>query len=106
LVGGLTELMRVAELARSLDRRVVTHGYKSNITIAATLHFLGQHWAEEMLGYSTSRSPMRWELTHERFPIEGDGTVAVPTALGLGVSLDEAAVAKYRVRRPSWWSPP
>jgi L-alanine-DL-glutamate epimerase-like enolase superfamily enzyme len=98
MVGGLTELMRVAELARSLDRRVVTHGYKSNITIAANLHFLAQHWAEEMLEYSTSRSPLRWELTRERFPIEGDGTVRVPTAPGLGVSLDEATVAKYRVR--------
>jgi L-alanine-DL-glutamate epimerase-like enolase superfamily enzyme len=98
MVGGLTELMRVAELARSLDRRVVTHGYKSNITIAANLHFLAQHWAEEMLEYSTSRSPLRWEVTRERFPIEGDGTVRVPTAPGLGVSLDEATVAKYRVR--------
>jgi L-rhamnonate dehydratase len=98
MVGGLTELMRVAELARTLNRRVVTHGYKSNITIAANLHFLAQHWAEEMLEYSTSRSPLRWELSRERFPIEGDGTVAVPTAPGLGVSLDEATVAKYRVR--------
>jgi L-alanine-DL-glutamate epimerase-like enolase superfamily enzyme len=51
-----------------------------------------------MLEYSTSRSPLRWELSRERFPIEGDGTVAVPTAPGLGVSLDEATVAKYRVR--------
>jgi L-rhamnonate dehydratase len=98
MVGGLTELMRVAELARSLDRRVITHGYKTNITIAANLHFLAQHWAEEMLEYSTSRSPLRWELTRERLPIEGDGLVAVPTAPGLGVSLDEATVAKYRVR--------
>jgi L-rhamnonate dehydratase len=98
MVGGLTELMRVAELARALDRRVVTHGYKSNVTIAANLHFLAQHWAEETLEYSTSRSPLRWELTRERFPIESDGTVAVPTAPGLGVSLDEATVAKYRVR--------
>jgi L-alanine-DL-glutamate epimerase-like enolase superfamily enzyme len=98
MVGGLTELMRVAELARSLDRRVVTHGYKSNITVAANLHFLAQHWAEEMLEYSTSLSPLRWELTSERFPIEADGMVAVPSAPGLGVSLDEATVAKYRVR--------
>ena len=98
MVGGLTELMRVAEFARARDRRVVTHGYKSNITIAANLHFLAQHWAEEMLEYSTSRSPLRWELTRERFPIEGDGMVAVPTAPGLGISLEEATVAKYRVR--------
>ncbi|WP_119461098.1 mandelate racemase/muconate lactonizing enzyme family protein [Rhodospirillaceae bacterium SYSU D60014] len=98
MVGGLTELMRVSALARARGKRVVTHGYKSNITIAANLAFLAQHWAEEALEYSTSESPIRWDLTNEAFPIDSDGMVAVPTAPGLGVSLNEEAVAKYRVR--------
>lgn len=98
MAGGLTELRRIAALAKRMGRRVVTHGYKSNITIAANLHFLAQHEDEEILEYSTSQSPLRWELTRERFPIDSDGMVAVPTGPGLGVSLDEATVAKYRVR--------
>jgi L-alanine-DL-glutamate epimerase-like enolase superfamily enzyme len=98
MVGGLTELKRVAELAKSLGKRVVTHGYKSNITIAANLAFLAQHEDEEILEYSTSQSPLRWELTAERFPIEADGRVAVPTAPGLGVSLDEETLRRYRRR--------
>jgi L-alanine-DL-glutamate epimerase-like enolase superfamily enzyme len=98
MAGGLTELMRIAALARAKGKRVVTHGYKSNITIACNLHFLAQHWAEEILEYSTSESPLRWELTRERFPIDGDGKVTVPTAPGLGVTLDEGTLAKYRVR--------
>lgn len=98
MVGGLTELKRVARLAKSLGKRVVTHGYKSNITIAANLAFLAQHEDEEILEYSTSQSPLRWELTRERFPIEADGRVAVPTAPGLGVSLDPDTVERYRLR--------
>jgi L-alanine-DL-glutamate epimerase-like enolase superfamily enzyme len=84
MAGGLTELMRISALAKRLGRRVVTHGYKSNITIAANLGFLAQHWADEPCEYSTSRSPLRWELTNERLPIGPDGKVEVPMRPGLG----------------------
>lgn len=97
MVGGLTELMRVSDLARRLGKRVVTHGYKSNITIAANLAFLAQHWADEPAEYSTSESPIRWKLTREGFPIGPDGRIAVPTAPGLGVSLDPDTVEAFRV---------
>jgi L-alanine-DL-glutamate epimerase-like enolase superfamily enzyme len=97
MVGGLTELLRLSAVAKKRGKRVVTHGYKSNITIAANLAFLAQHWAEEVLEYSTSESALRWELTRERFPIEKDGKVAVPTGPGLGVSLDPKVVERFRV---------
>ncbi len=98
MAGGLTELMRISDLARRLGRRVVTHGYKSNITIAANLAFLSQHWADEPLEYSTSQSPLRWQLTNEDFPIGPDGRVVVPDRPGLGVSLNYETIEKYRVR--------
>ncbi len=97
MAGGITELMRISALAKRLGRRVVTHGYKSNITIAANLAFLSQHWMDEPCEYSTSQSPLRWELTREAFPIGPDGRIAVPDAPGLGVSLDPATVEKYRI---------
>ena len=97
MAGGITELMKISDLARRLGKRVVTHGYKSNITIAANLAFLSQHWMDEPCEYSTSESPLRWHLTEEAFPIDADGCVAVPTAPGLGVSLDMKTVEKYRV---------
>jgi L-rhamnonate dehydratase len=98
MVGGLTELLRLSAIARKRGKRVVTHGYKSNITIAANLAFLAQHWADEVLEYSTSESALRWELTRERLPIDKDGKVAVPTGPGLGVSLDPKVVERFRVR--------
>jgi L-rhamnonate dehydratase len=45
--------------ARKLGKRVVTHGYKSNITIAANLAFLSQHDDDEPCEYSTSQSQLR-----------------------------------------------
>jgi L-alanine-DL-glutamate epimerase-like enolase superfamily enzyme len=89
--------MRIAGIAKRLGKRVVTHGYKSNITIAANLAFLSQHWMDEPCEYSTSRSPLRWELTRETFPIGPDGRIEVPNRPGLGVSLNQQTIAKYQV---------
>ncbi|HZF33737.1 MAG TPA: mandelate racemase/muconate lactonizing enzyme family protein [Candidatus Angelobacter sp.] len=96
MVGGLTELLRLSGVAKARGKRVVTHGYKSNITIAANLAFLAQHWREEILEYSTSQSPLRWDLTNESFPIDSEGMVRVPTAPGLGVTVNDAVIAKFR----------
>ena len=76
---------------------MVTHGYKSNITIAANLAFLSQHWDDEPAEYSTSQSPLRWNLTREKFDIGGDGKIQVPESPGLGISLDPATVEKFRI---------
>jgi L-alanine-DL-glutamate epimerase-like enolase superfamily enzyme len=65
--------------------------------VAANLAFLAQHEDEELLEYSTSDSPLRWELTNESFAIDKDGMVAVPSAPGLGVTLSDAALQKFRV---------
>ncbi|CAN5497475.1 mandelate racemase/muconate lactonizing enzyme family protein [soil metagenome] len=97
MVGGLTELMRLSRIVKARGKRLVTHGYKSNITIAANLAFLSQHWADEPAEYSTSESPLRWELTREHFPIGPDGRIAVPDAPGLGVTLDMDTIGRYRV---------
>lgn len=97
MAGGLTELMRISDLAQRRGKRLVTHGYKSNITIAANLAFLSQHWMDEPCEYSTSQSPLRWQLTNEAFPIGTDGRIAVPERPGLGVSLNAETVARYRI---------
>lgn len=97
VVGGYSEMLKVADMVRERGKRIVPHGYKTNLLVATNLHFLSQHFAEEMCEYSTSESPLRWELTRERFPLDRDGCIAVPTGPGLGVSLDPHAVAKFRV---------
>lgn len=95
MVGGFTGIKKIAAAAAQRGRRVITHGYKTNIEIAANLHFLAWQPKEEILEYSLSRSPLRWKMTNEAFPVEPDGTVSVPMRPGLGVTLNSETVRKY-----------
>jgi L-rhamnonate dehydratase len=95
MAGGFTEIRRIEQMVKERGKRIVLHGYKTNLLLAANLQFICQHEADEMAEYSTSVSPLRWELTRERFEIDGNGCVTVPDKPGLGVSLDEAALAKF-----------
>jgi L-alanine-DL-glutamate epimerase-like enolase superfamily enzyme len=97
MVGGFTGMIRIADAARKRHKRVVPHGYKSNIEIAANLQFLANHWTAELLEYSTSRSPLRWEMCKESIPVCPDGMVEVPRSPGLGVHLNQATLERYRV---------
>lgn len=96
-VGGFTGIRKIAEQARKRGKRILPHGYKSNIEIAANLNFLAAHWQPELLEYSTSQSPLRWEMTEEQLVVETDGTVKVPRGAGLGVRLKEETITRYRV---------
>lgn len=99
-VGGFTGIQKIADAACQRGKRVITHGYKTNIEIAANLHFLAHHCAPEMLEFSTSRSPLRWETTCESIEVGEDGMVSVPTLPGLGVTLNERTIQRYRVPTP------
>ncbi|MCW3051968.1 MAG: mandelate racemase/muconate lactonizing enzyme family protein [Chthonomonadales bacterium] len=98
MVGGFTSLGRIARAALARNKRVITHAYKTNIEIAANLHFLACHPDEELLEYSTSRSPLRWNTTREALPVQEDGTVLVPQTPGLGVTLAWDFVEAHRWR--------
>ena len=95
--GGITETLRIAELARSQGKETVPHAWKSGIIKAASLHCNAVMpdgiWQE----YCVADTPIAKRLTVQRLPIEDDGCVAVPTAPGLGVDLDEDVLADLRV---------
>jgi len=95
-VGGFTGLQQIASAAYARGKRVITHGYKTNIEIAANLHFLAAQPNEEPLEFSLSHSPLRWHTTREHFPVEDDGCVRVPQAAGLGVTLNFETIERYR----------
>jgi L-alanine-DL-glutamate epimerase-like enolase superfamily enzyme len=95
-VGGFTGILQVAAAAYARGKRVITHGYKTNIEIAANLHFLAAQPNVEPLEFSLSQSPLRWHTTREHFPVEEDGCVRVPQGPGLGVTLNEETIERYR----------
>lgn len=102
-VGGITEALRVAEMARDRGKLVVPHCWKSGIGIAATAHVAAVSPNcpfFEFLPAAVSESLLRRELVTEEIHLV-DGTVELPTRPGLGVELNASALAKYSVGHPS-----
>jgi L-alanine-DL-glutamate epimerase-like enolase superfamily enzyme len=96
-VGGLTEAMRVTELARAAGIRVVPHLWKSGISIAAAAH-LAAVTPEcdyiEFLPIELCESGLRRDLTSDELQMV-DGVIPLPERPGLGIELDRDALARY-----------
>ena len=96
--GGLTEMVRIAQLAELAGVLVVPHGWKTGITSAAARHFQAatpnvpfvEHLSPDLFD-----SPLRRELVSPE-PAIVDGAIELPTAPGLGIELDAEAVDRYR----------
>jgi L-alanine-DL-glutamate epimerase-like enolase superfamily enzyme len=95
--GGITELLRIAELARAHGVETVPHAWKSGIIKAASLHVNAVLPDALFQEYCVADTPINTQLTRERLPLEADGTVLVPTAPGLGVELDPEVLERYRI---------
>jgi L-alanine-DL-glutamate epimerase-like enolase superfamily enzyme len=93
---GISTMVEVGRLAHRLHRKVVNHSFKSGITIAASLHGLAAAPHGEVFEYCMSDSPLRHDLTHEKFKVI-DGYVHIPEGPGLGVTIDKEVVEKYRI---------
>lgn len=96
-VGGLTEALRVAQMAHRHGLNVIPHLWKTGISVAAATHFAAVTPNCPFIEYlpaELSESPLRQQLlTCE--PQMVDGVIPLPTGPGLGVSLDYEAVARF-----------
>jgi L-rhamnonate dehydratase len=94
--GGITEMLRIAQLARDRGVETVPHAWKSGIVKAASLQVNAVLPEARFQEYCIADTPINTSLTREHFPIDADGFVAVPTGPGLGVELDDEIVESYR----------
>ena len=95
--GGITETRRIAELARLRGLPTVPHAFKTGILKAATLHLLAALPEAPFLEFCVWDSPLAHDLVEPRFWIDGEGMVAVPQGPGLGITLNDDVVRRYRV---------
>jgi len=94
-VGGLTEMMRIASLAEVRQVRVIPHCWATDILVSTTLQFLAVQREAPYLEFNVMDNPLRNELLTE--PIRAyDGRVAIPDGPGLGITLNEDTLARYR----------
>jgi L-alanine-DL-glutamate epimerase-like enolase superfamily enzyme len=96
-VGGITEAMRVVQMAMDRGKVVVPHCWKTGIGIAATAHVAAAspncHFIEFQPA-AVAESQLRRELVVDELKIEG-GRIGLPQRPGLGIELNPAAVAKF-----------
>lgn len=94
--GGLTEIVRIAELAESYAVPTIPHAWSTQIVQAASLHTNAVLREPEFLEFSVRPNPLNHRLVPSGIQIV-DGYADVPTGPGLGVELDEAAIEAMRV---------
>ena len=99
--GGFLELREITAMAEPYHIAVAPHNYNSTtVGLAATLHaaagmpnfLITEYFVNfEETGAAIARAPLRVE----------EGHIALPTAPGLGIDLDEGALARYPFREPA-----
>jgi L-alanine-DL-glutamate epimerase-like enolase superfamily enzyme len=94
--GGIAECLRIADYARRQGRRCVLHAWSTGIIKAATLQVLAAMEEAEYMEYCVQTTDLNQRLVPERFPVVA-GHVAIPMGPGLGVELDEKALAEFAV---------
>ena len=107
-VGGLTEALRVCRLAEERGLRVVPHGWKTGLTVAATAHLAAVAPTLrffEFVPQEVAESPLRRDLVHDELTLD-NGLLPLPTRPGLGVVPEPEAMALFidaaRQKEMSW----
>lgn len=95
-VGGLARSKRIGWDSYERHRLCVNHSYKTGVNIAASLHFVAALPNTHYFEYCVEQGDLRKHLTKQAFPVV-DGDIVVPEEPGLGIDLNDAIVAKYRV---------
>jgi D-galactarolactone cycloisomerase len=101
--GGIGEARRMAATAVAFGARVVPHVCAGPVSLVANLHVAASSPAIRAVEYPFTMAPA-WAAFAPTVPLGPeaivDGAIAVPDAPGLGIGIDEAAVATHPYRPP------
>lgn len=96
--GGILELREIAAMAEPYHIAMAPHNYNSTtLGLAATLHAAAGMPNFIITEYFVNFEAMGAELAREPFQVE-NSYITLPTAPGLGIDLDEAALARFPYR--------
>ena len=100
--GGPIEIRRIAEMAEMYHMSIAPHNMASAITAVAATHICATIPNFLALEYHSGNIPLWSEMLSLKNPIR-DGYITVPDGPGLGVELDEEAIAEHLPSdKPMW----
>jgi L-alanine-DL-glutamate epimerase-like enolase superfamily enzyme len=95
--GGITECRKIAAMAQAYGLPVIPHVFSSAVSSIANMHLIAALPNAGLLEFDQNPNPLREELFEEPLRPGPDGTVALPDRPGLGVTLNQSTVDRYRV---------
>lgn len=93
--GGITEVCNIAALAAARQRPISFHTYGDGIALAASLHLATALENSTVMEFDCIENPLRSELLTEPL-VPSEGRMKAPDGPGLGVTLDQGALERYR----------
>jgi len=95
--GGITECRKVGALAQAYGLPVIPHVFSSAVSTIANMHLIASLPNAGLLEFDQNINPLRSELFEEPIEPAADGTVKLPERPGLGVSLNQTTIERYRI---------
>lgn len=93
-VGGLSEARKIGWAARAAGIKLIPHGWNTAVGLAADLQLASALADTDLVEYKTG-SPYIDELAADGWSLDEAGYLAIPERPGLGLTLDDDAVARY-----------
>jgi D-galactarolactone cycloisomerase len=97
-VGGISEERRIAWMAEENGIRFIPHGWNTAVGLAADLHLASASRDTDIVEYLTG-SPFIDDIVENKWELDDNGMLVVPSGPGLGISLNLDAVEKYTGQR-------
>ena len=97
-VGGISEERKIAWMAEENGIRFIPHGWNTALGLAADLQLASAIKNTDLVEYLTG-SPFIDDIVEKRWRLDADGMLPIPSAPGLGISLNLEAVEKHTGHR-------
>lgn len=94
--GGITEIMRIADLASTFNLRFAPHLWAGAPCFFAGLHVCAAASSSFIIEYSLGANPMIHDLSAEKVDVS-DGMIGIPDTPGLGLEVNEEVIKRYAV---------
>lgn len=95
--GGITVCRKIAAVAEAHGKPVIPHVFSSAVALIANMHLIASLPNAGLLEFDQNQNPLRSELFNEPIDIDDDGRVSLPNRPGLGVSLNQETIERFRV---------
>jgi len=96
--GGLTVGLQVARLADEAGIDLVPHSWLTDLLTAYSLHLIGSLKCPLFVEFNVAQSELTRGVCGGALKLNTDGTVSIPTGVGLGVSVDEDFIAAHTAK--------